>query len=92
MGDDLHQLTFLGIVGLLDPPRPGVREAVQTLIDSGVQVKMLTGDAKETALTIGNLSSSIIRVLPGYGFLHRNFWLLSGRINIILTVSCQQLK
>ena len=60
MGDDLHQLTFLGIVGLLDPPRPGVREAVHTLIDSGVQVKMLTGDAKETALTIGNLSSNIM--------------------------------
>lgn len=51
----MQQLTFLGMVGLLDPPRPGVREAVSTLLDSGVQVKMLTGDAKETALTIGNL-------------------------------------
>lgn len=51
----MQQLTFLGMVGLLDPPRPGVRDAVSTLLDSGVQVKMLTGDAKETALTIGNL-------------------------------------
>lgn len=53
MGHDLQQLTFLGIVGLLDPPRAGVQQAVHTLLDSGVQVKMLTGDAKETALTIG---------------------------------------
>ena len=53
-GGDLQQLTCLGIMGLLDPPRPGVREAVHTLLDSGVQVKMVTGDARETALTIGN--------------------------------------
>ena len=53
MGQELHQLSFLGIVGLMDPPRPGVREAVHTLLNSGVQVKMLTGDARETAVTIG---------------------------------------
>ncbi|XP_078365360.1 calcium-transporting ATPase type 2C member 1-like [Oculina patagonica] len=55
MGSELQQLTFLGIMGLLDPPRPGVREAVHTLLESGVQVKMLTGDAKETALTIAEI-------------------------------------
>lgn len=54
-GQDLQQLTFLGMVGLLDPPRPGVRDAVSTLLESGVQVKMLTGDAKETALTIAEI-------------------------------------
>lgn len=55
MGTDLQQLSFLGIMGLLDPPRPGVREAVHTLLESGVHVKMLTGDARETALTIAEL-------------------------------------
>lgn len=55
MGTDLQQLSLLGIMGLLDPPRPGVREAVHTLLESGVEVKMLTGDARETALTIGKL-------------------------------------
>ncbi|KAJ7376668.1 ATPase, P-type (transporting), HAD super, sub IC [Desmophyllum pertusum] len=54
-GSDLQQLSFLGIMGLLDPPRPGVREAVHTLLESGVQVKMLTGDARETALTIAEI-------------------------------------
>ena len=53
MGQELHQLSFLGIVGFMDPPRPGVREAVHTLLNSGVQVKMLTGDARETAVNIG---------------------------------------
>jgi len=56
MGSDLQQLSFLGVMGLLDPPRPGVREAVHTLLESGVEVKMLTGDARETALTIGKLN------------------------------------
>ena len=56
VGTDLQQLSFLGIMGLLDPPRPGVREAVHTLLESGVEVKMLTGDARETALTIGKLN------------------------------------
>ena len=55
-GEDLQQLTYLGIMGLLDPPRPGVREAIRTLMESGVEVKMVTGDAKETALTIGKKS------------------------------------
>lgn len=55
MGTDLQQLSFLGIMGLLDPPRPGVREAVHTLLESGVEVKMLTGDARETALTIAEI-------------------------------------
>ena len=63
MGGDLQQLSFLGIVGLLDPPRPGVRDAVQTLLNSGVQVKMLTGDARETALTIGKLERFLITLL-----------------------------
>ncbi|EDO35616.1 predicted protein [Nematostella vectensis] len=54
-GEDLQQLTYLGIMGLLDPPRNGVREAVRTLLDSGVQVKMITGDSRETAITIAEL-------------------------------------
>ncbi|KAK3716112.1 hypothetical protein QZH41_019645, partial [Actinostola sp. cb2023] len=54
-GEDLQQLTFLGVVGLLDPPRPGVKEAVRTLQDSGVVVKMITGDARETAISIAEI-------------------------------------
>ncbi|NXW03579.1 AT2C2 ATPase, partial [Fregetta grallaria] len=52
-GPELGKLTFLGLVGIIDPPRAGVREAVQALFESGVSVKMITGDALETAVAIG---------------------------------------
>ncbi|XP_058702039.1 calcium-transporting ATPase type 2C member 2 isoform X4 [Poecile atricapillus] len=52
-GPELGKLTFLGLVGIIDPPRAGVREAVQVLFESGVAVKMVTGDALETAVAIG---------------------------------------
>ncbi|NXQ56763.1 AT2C2 ATPase, partial [Anthoscopus minutus] len=52
-GPELGKLTFLGLVGIIDPPRAGVREAVQALFESGVAVKMVTGDALETAVAIG---------------------------------------
>ncbi|XP_019391494.1 PREDICTED: calcium-transporting ATPase type 2C member 2 isoform X2 [Crocodylus porosus] len=52
-GPELGRLTFLGLVGIIDPPRAGVKEAVQVLFESGVSVKMVTGDALETAMAIG---------------------------------------
>ncbi|KRZ51197.1 Calcium-transporting ATPase type 2C member 1 [Trichinella nativa] len=48
MGD----LVYVGMVGLLDPPRAGVRESVETVRSTGVQVKMITGDALETATAV----------------------------------------
>ncbi|KAF5403708.1 Calcium-transporting P-type ATPase [Paragonimus heterotremus] len=53
-GSDPDQLTFHGLVGLLDPPRPGVDLCVRTLHESGVRVVMITGDALETARAIGS--------------------------------------
>uniref|UniRef100_A0A671WXU2 P-type Ca(2+) transporter n=1 Tax=Sparus aurata TaxID=8175 RepID=A0A671WXU2_SPAAU len=48
-GAEMGNLTFLGLVGIIDPPRSGVKEAVGTLISSGVAIKMITGDSQETA-------------------------------------------
>ncbi|XP_053467473.1 calcium-transporting ATPase type 2C member 1 isoform X1 [Ictalurus furcatus] len=53
-GAEMGSLTFLGLVGIIDPPRSGVKEAVSTLISSGVSIKMITGDAQETAVAIAN--------------------------------------
>ena len=53
-GSDLGSMTYLGLMGLLDPPRIGVPEALRVLAQSGVSVKMLTGDSRETAVSIGN--------------------------------------
>ncbi|XP_051871455.1 calcium-transporting ATPase type 2C member 1 isoform X2 [Pristis pectinata] len=51
-GPELGQLTFLGLVGMIDPPKSGVKEAVATLINAGVVIKMVTGDSQETAVAI----------------------------------------
>jgi Ca2+-transporting ATPase len=51
-GETPEKLVFLGLVGLRDPPRRGVREAVQVCKESHVRVVMITGDSKETAIAV----------------------------------------
>ena len=46
------QLTFIGLAGLYDPPRPESAAAVRKCREAGVQVHMLTGDHVKTATTI----------------------------------------
>ncbi|GFT12919.1 calcium-transporting ATPase type 2C member 1 [Nephila pilipes] len=53
-GHSLDDLLFLGMVGILDPPRSGVGEAIKTLHGSGASVKMLTGDSEDTACAIAS--------------------------------------
>lgn len=47
-----EQLTFRGFVGMIDPLRPGVREAVASCRKAGITVCMITGDHPVTALAI----------------------------------------
>jgi P-type Ca2+ transporter type 2C len=46
-------LTLLGVVGIVDPPRPEVPHAITLARHAGVRPIMITGDAAETALAIG---------------------------------------
>ncbi|MGM0577232.1 MAG: cation-translocating P-type ATPase [Myxococcota bacterium] len=45
-------LRFVGFVGMIDPPRPGVREAIAECHEAGVGVVMVTGDHPVTAVAI----------------------------------------
>lgn len=51
--DDVQSgITLLGLTGIIDPPREEVIEAIKVCKEAGIQVKMITGDHKETALAI----------------------------------------
>jgi magnesium-transporting ATPase (P-type) len=47
-------LTFLGLIGMIDPPRPRAIAAVKACHAAGIKVKMITGDHAATALAIAN--------------------------------------
>ncbi|KAK8936710.1 Calcium-transporting ATPase 8, plasma membrane-type [Platanthera zijinensis] len=55
-----NDLVLLGIVGIKDPCRPGVRDAVDLCTNAGVKVRMITGDNIQTAKAIA-LECGILR-------------------------------
>jgi len=62
-------LTFLGLVGMVDPPRPEVAAAVATCRRAGIRIVMMTGDYGLTALAvarvIGLVGDGDVRIVNG---------------------------
>ncbi len=63
-------LTFLGLVAMMDPPRKEVAEAVEKCHRAGIRVVMITGDygltAESIARRIGIISSKQPRIITGF--------------------------
>ena len=66
--DNLEQysLCFKGLIGLQDPPKEGVQDAINVCRRAGVRVMMITGDYSKTAIAIGNEIGLNFNGEPGY--------------------------
>lgn len=49
---EIDQLTFIGLIGLIDPLRAEAKAAIERCKHAGIEVKMITGDHLETAIAI----------------------------------------
>ena len=58
-------LVFAGLLALEDPPREEVAKAVQTAKTAGIEVKMITGDNVETAISVGKQIGLVGKALEG---------------------------
>ncbi len=64
---DIRDLTFLGFVGMTDPPRTGVPEAIAACQAAGIRVIMNTGDHRATAVAVAREVGILGREEDGRG-------------------------
>ncbi len=79
----IQALSFVALVGLMDPPRAEAREAIKLCQQAGIAVKMITGDQKVTAFAIAQELGLSGEVIEGEELAELNDEALATRINAI---------
>lgn len=80
---ELHGLCLHALIGLADPPRPGVRDSVASCRAAGIAVKMITGDHAATAAAIAAELGLDGAVMTGAGLDRLDDAALAGQIDAI---------
>ena len=98
-GDIAQELVFAGLIGMMDPPRPDVAQAILECRSAGIRVVMITGDHAATAGTIaeelgigerGNVRVMNGRDMPALGSMSDDQKELLANIDVFARVSPRQ--
>ena len=80
--DDETGMTFLGFLVLFDPPKPNIAATIERLSKLGVALKIITGDNRLVAASVGKqMGSAHAHILTGGDMLHLSDEALRRRVN-----------
>src|SRR5512136_2171095 len=79
--DLVKDLTFLAMIGIVDPPRAEAKDAIAKCHSAGIQVRMITGDHAVTAAAIGGELGIHGTALTGAQFAAKSDDELTGKLD-----------